>query len=680
MLPFSDRLEPRTVLELLSRSLPYYIESWHQVNDEMGIFGASEPRSFNMQAFEHSSPVIEYVIRPHLQICCILASYIWKEEDALLTLGTGIEKDGIIRMIACGLSWACETHLTGSLDVENFLERKRWGENWRSSLWASMMGLCAVLCKQYVPGAILAKIHKILAFEADRFIDVTPPSGSGIDTKLEENAMDSLVMAWAMALNEGHPHQTQWERSLSLWAINIASCIQDMADHSEYLGKSAAKFVSTENVYPDMTAENHGFFHPDILSYGMWIVLAKAAFKLTGREPPFCLSRKNHQKTFDILLRFCLPNGMLYAPSGQDLPMFMPRPFALAWGLINNDPRAHSLTIKLMSWMDSLLVATDHNPGPWVFGFAPSYEGWELLFQSQVGFELAMLAAIPFQKEFGAYSVGHLENAVETRHIYPYIEVCFRRNVRVTRSVSWKSLGGHPIIGISIHSNPELLIADRAGLLGIPCVDQPLRQCDVAFHNDHYQRDGFDTGGRIRYIGTGGEALLKRDIRVLTWGEDGLMIFDRIIAEKDLVVQDHHLSPLFIVNDFWTKNHIDFLSGSLRETFFADQQKCREVDCPSPWASIGNSLVYQLVWGREKGLVYVPSGRRNTPPYWKNCRLDMLAVRLENRPVKAGDTIYQIGFFVGAGIGPRPFKCAGEAGEFFSGLVIMDGKNTVGFD
>jgi hypothetical protein len=680
MLPFSDRLEPRTILELLSRSLPYYIESWHPIDDAMGIFGVSQPQSFNMQAFEYSSPVIEYVIRPHLQVCCILASYIGNEEDALVSIGSGVDKSEIIRMVVRGLAWACETHVTGSIDVEHFLERKRWGENWRSSLWASMMGLCVILCQKHIPADILEKIRKILAFEADRFIDVAPPSGCHIDTKLEENAIDSLVMAWAMAINTGHPHEKLWEQSLSIWAINIASCIQDKADHGEYRGSSAAKFVSTENLYPDMTAENHGFFHPDILSYGMWIVLAKAAFKFTDKEPPACLRRKNHQKTFDILLRFCLPNGMLYAPAGQDLPVFFPRPFALAWGLLNNDPRAHSLTVKLLSWMDSFLVAKEHNTGPWVFGFEPAYEGWELLFQSQVGFELALLAVIPYPMEFGVFSVGQLENAVETRHIYPYVEVCYRRNVRVTRSVAWKALGGHPMIGLSVHSYPELIFPDRAGLLGIPSTVDPIKQWDVAFHNDHYQRDGFDTCGRIRYFSARGEALLSREVRVLTWGDDGLVVFDRVSAEKDVGITDQFLSPLYIVNDFWTKNHIDFMSGSLRETFFADQQKCREVDCPSPWASIGNSLLFQFVWGREKGLVYVPSGKRNTPPYWKNCRLDMLAVRLESRSVKAGETVYQAGFFVGAGIGPRPFKCAGEAGEFFSGLVIMDGKNTVGFD
>ena len=42
--------------------------------------------------------------------------------------------------------------------------------------------------------------------------------------------------------------------------------------------------------------------------------------------------------------------------------------------------------------------------------------------------------------------------------------------------------------------------------------------------------------------------------------------------------------------------------------------------------------------------------------------------------------MYTVGYYLGAGKGPRPFKAAGNAGEFFKGLVIMDGKITVGLD
>ena len=680
MFSFSEKLDPHTILELLKRGLPYYIESWHAIDENLGMFGAIAPAAFNMQSMGSSSPVIEYVIQPHLHICCILAAYLYKEDYAALKAAAGVTREDTVRMLTCGLNWACETHLSGSLDVEPFLERKRWGENWRSSLWAAMLGLCAHLARPLLSERLMEKIKTVLAFEADRFIDVDPPAGCGTDTKLEENALDTMVMAWAIVLNEGHPHEQQWLRSLSLWSLNTASCVQDMADHSEYLEKSVAHYATTQNLYPDMTAENHGFFHPDVLTYGIWTVLAMAAFALNKKEPPACLSRKNHQKTFDVLLRFCLPSGVLYAPAGQDCPFFLPRPFALAWGLWNNDPRAHSLTIKLVSWMDAVLVADNSHAGPWVFGFEPAHEGWELLFQSQVGFELAMLAIVPFSKECRFYSSGQLENAVDTRHIYPYIEVCYRRNVRVTRSVAWKALGNHPIIGLTIHSYPELIVPYKADLLGIPVLDEHIKRHDVLFHNDYFQKDGFDTRGRIAYYGAGGARLLRRDVRALTWGDDGLVVFDRIIAEKEVKVEDQYLSTLYLVNDFWTKSHIDFCSGSLRETFTTNQKRPREVSCPSFWASIENSLLFQFVWGRTKGLVYVPAGKRNAPAYWKNCRLDLLAVRLDEHYAQRGDIVYQVGFFVGAGKGPRPFKCAGEAGEFFSGLVIMDGKNTAGLD
>ena len=680
MLHFSEKLDPHPVFELLSRGLRYYLKSWHDLDEDLGIFGAINPLSFNMESIASSSPVIEYVICPHVHICCILASYLHGQEFELLGSVTGKPKDEIVRIVRNGLRWACETHLSGSVDIESFLERKRWGENWRSGLWAAMMGLCAHLAKDFIGLELQEKVKRVLAFEADRFIDVDPPSGCGLDTKLEENALDTLVISWAIAMNGAHPHHAQWQRALAIWSLNVASCIQDGADHSEYLEKSVDHFSSTQNLFPDMTSENHGFFHPDIMSYGMWIVLSMAAFSLNNADPPSCLFRKNHQKTFDLLLRFCLPSGMIYAPAGQDLPFFLPRPFALAWGLWNNDPRAHSITIKLLSWMDEVLVPSEKNSGPWVFGFEPVHEGWELLFQSQVGFELAMLAVLPFPKEFRFFTSGQLENAVETRHIYPYVEVCYRRNVRMTRSISWKALGNHPIIGLNVHTSPNLVVPYKADLLGIPSLSDHIKHWEVVFHNDYFQKDGFDSSGRIHYYNKNGERLLRRDIRVLTWGDDGLMVFDRIFAEKDYKVEEHYLSPLYLVNDFWTKNRIDFCSGSLRESFTPAQKKFREISCPSFWASIENSLLFQFVWGRTKGLIYLPAGKRNAPPYWKNCRLDMLAVRVEEQYGIAGDVVYQVGFYVGAGKGPRPFKCAGEAGEFFSGLVVMDGKNTVGLD
>ena len=47
---------------------------------------------------------------------------------------------------------------------------------------------------------------------------------------------------------------------------------------------------------------------------------------------------------------------------------------------------------------------------------------------------------------------------------------------------------------------------------------------------------------------------------------------------------------------------------------------------------------------------------------------------------KKGDIAYEVGFFIGAGKAPRPFKSAGSCGQFFKGIVVMDGKNTAGLN
>jgi hypothetical protein len=385
MLQLSDKFESQKILSLLTRALPYYLKSWHDLDETHGLFGALDPQTHNMRSMSISSPVIEYVIRPHLQVLYIFSAYLGSPETIGL-LESACNADKVRDMIVKGIRWACDTHLTGTVDVDSFLERKRWGENWRSGLWASLLGLCGHLAGSLLPDELKTAIARVIAFEADRFIGVLPPSGCEVDTKVEENAQDTLVLAWALNLCQSHEHHALWEQALHTWAVNIATCITDKTDHSDYFGKSLSSWISTETLFPDMTAENHDFFQPEVLTYGMWIVLSMAVYSLYNKEIPEFLTRKNHQETFDVLLRFCLPNGMLYMPGGQDIPFFIPRPFALAWGLWNNDPRALLLTEKMLAWMESMLLPTEANPGPWVFGLPQAYEGWELFFQSQAGF------------------------------------------------------------------------------------------------------------------------------------------------------------------------------------------------------------------------------------------------------------------------------------------------------
>ncbi len=678
MLQFAESIEPTKILTLLSRSVPYYLKAWKDFDDECGLFGTTDPSHFNMKSIGTSSPVIEYVILPHIHILCILAAFV--QRDALSILKDHCSSEGMRRYINKGIMWLCNTHITGNTDVSSFLTRKRWGENWRSGKWAALLGLCAFMCKDILKEELYKRVLSILAFEADRFIKVSPPTGYAFDTKLEENALDVMVLAWAINLLPEHSHRHEWNRVMQIWALNIATSPDCLSDHTEFFDKSRAHWITTQTLYPDFTAENHGFFNPDVLTYGMWLVLSKAAFTFLDNETPEVFNNSTHQKVFDILLRFCLPNGMLYAPGSNDFPLFIPRPFALAWGLWNNDSRSQRVTACTLNWMANKLLQSPSEEESWIPGFEHHYEGWELLFQSQVGFELALLAALPFKKEQPLYTIGQIENTSESNHLFPFIQICHHRNTRITRSLAWKALGKHPVIGINVHSNSEILVPYKANLLGIPSINESISSWDVAYHYECKRKNGFDSYGRINYFSPQGKRCLIRDMRVVTWGDDGLIVFDKIVANAHIRFEEQYLSPLYLVNDHWTNNTINLQSGSLQETIKTDDIIKRHISCPSHWASIEHNILVQLIWGRDKGLTYIPGNKRNAPRYWNNCRLDMLALYVEGKDCSPGDTAYEIGFFIGVGKGPRSFKYAGACQDFFKGLVIMDGKNTLGFD
>lgn len=666
---FNELFESEQVLDLLSRSLNDLLKS----QSDEGLFGSISPKTFNMESLHSSSPVIEYVIRPHVNILTIISAFIYHDYFPA-HVSENLSKDKAIKHVIKGLEWLCDSHITGNKNIEQFLERRRWGENWRSGLWAALTGLCAFLTEKHIPEELKKQVDRVVVFEANRFIDVLPPDGCQYYSRAEENAQDSLILSWAINSLPNHDNNTKWKKTLNIWALNIATSIADHADHRKYMDRSVAHWVNTTTLFPDMTTESHGFMSLETLSYTMWIVFAMASYKMHGNKIPEVFYRKNHQDTFDILLRFCLPNGMLFSPGGSDQPLFIPHPLLLAWGLWNNDPRALKITSTTLNWMQDKLKTR------WVEGLTDSNDGWNLFFRSQPALELALLSILPFPKEQKFYSMGQIENAVDTRQIYPYVEIAYRRNVRTTRSVAWKALGNHPLISLNIHSYPELLAPLTANMLGIPRSKPAIKFWETAHHEEILKKHGFDTFGLINYHDENRNLIMHREIRAFAWGEDGIIVFDRITADTNISIHDQYLSPVYLVNDIWTGNNLKLMSGSLKESINSSMGNNRPISCPSFWLSIEDRFLFQFIWNKTKGLTYLPGNEKNAPAFWKNSILDTIGTHVEESTFKKGDTIYETGFFVGSGKSPRPFKSAGVGKEFFKGIVIMDGKETVGLD
>jgi len=677
----SEQFPQRRIIELLARGTAFFESCWQQIDQDVGIFGELEPEFYNMSKMPRSSPAIEYIIRPHTQCLCTLAVIATSAHGKQL-LAEKIDETSLIKKFEDGLRFLVQSHVLGDRDITQFPGRKRWGQNWRSALWTSQMALTTVLMAPRLPSQLLEQIYTVLAFEADRFIDIIPPDGHNPDCRLEENAIDTTVLSWALHLMPEHEHAGQWQQALRLWALNIATVANDRFDFRQYRETSIADCIETTTLFDDFTALNHGFFSPEVLQYHRWVVFSMLAAQLSGQNVPQELLLKNHQKTYDVLLQFCLPTGLFYTPGATDAPLLCYSPFALCWGLRRGEPTSVRLTERMLNGLEQN-GQDDSSCTPFVTGLLPGKGGWNLYWQSFVAFDLALLIVTPdspLKTTTPTKTVG-IEVPLGLKNYYRYAQICMRRSTKSTASVSWNTLSNHPIVGYVNHSLPFHTLAIEHNLLQAPLISESRMLTRVCFHHDKITRDGFDCWATLSYHSVdSAEVFISRQVRIRTLAEDGLFIFDSAVAHKPLTLKKQLFWQLHIVNDYPTAERLCVQSGSLEQQVKAIPTVQTTTHLPMNWATINEYLLYQVFWGETNGMCYQRNFKPNRPAYWNNCSVDMLGVQLPEKKYAAGEKVFQKGLFIGTGKNPRPFKVSKEHGKFFKGLVVIDGKTTYSFE
>lgn len=666
----TTRLERELLVPFLRSALKYYEESWQEIGDDTGLFGEYDPSMFNMRSLQFSSPVIEYVVRPHAQILVALAAVIQGDN------GPGTEEEERsrrIHMLNCGVRWMCRTHLTGDLDVETFLSRRRWGENWNSSLWASALAMTCQFAEAALDPDLQEAVRLVVAFEANRFVETLPPNGRRGDSKAEETVKDAMVIAWAMAMMPDHPAWAEWEHTFKTYALNVASTAYDHGDFSDLDGHAVNSYITTVTMHPDFTLESHGFFHPDFLTYTQWLTAASLAFQVSDREPPAYLLRHAHDRAAEHFMNCCISNGYPWPIGGQDWPLWILKPYSFAYSMARGDRIALKTLLHLLSLLADFQEKS--GDGRFIPGLPKTRGGWGLSYESQIGFELALLYFTKFPDDLIVPSAGRFEKAQEATEIFPYVQTMIGRNGKVLRSFTWNNLLGLPCGFVVPQSKPFLVggvpdsLVGKLELNGVKAVPKVL-------HHQETVRDGFETSGEMLYLDPYGTKLLAREMRVYTWSEDGILLFDRLTALCDLTVESEEACPLYIVNDDITNNAINIVSGSLEESYTNPSDQDGDHVMPNEWVVTEDLLLYQLFWGMEKGILYHKSSDRAQPPYWKNARMDRIFIRGPRGKFEGGQVIREFGLYVGLGKGPRRFKVNGEPGRFFKGLILIDNRNT----
>lgn len=211
-----------------------------------------------------------------------------------------------------GLRYASSTHLTGDAKC---VDGKQWGHGWQTNLWAGSLGFTCALLEDQLPADLVAACKRVVGDEADFRAAFPPASGFRGDSKAEENAWNSNIVALAAAWLHNDPRAPEWLRSAKQYLVNTYT----VADST---GDPLASWVTTQTCLPTFSVENHGFFHPSYqmvsgMSLGDSFLYARLTNPAVAAElKPF--AEHNVRPVWRTLSRVMLDSGELAYPSGLD--------------------------------------------------------------------------------------------------------------------------------------------------------------------------------------------------------------------------------------------------------------------------------------------------------------------------------------------------------------------------
>ncbi|MBN2292267.1 MAG: hypothetical protein JXM70_07575 [Pirellulales bacterium] len=295
----------------------------------------------------------EYCIRPNTSTLVGLAVLRrWGPYEAEVV---GVSRDQLLdEYIIPMMRYLVATHSTGDRTTG---DGKPWGDAWQSAHWAYALGRAAWFVWDDLPADVRNGVRRVVAHEAGRFVDATPPHGMKRDTKAEENAWSSRIFSAAVLLMPNDVRRKVWEEAFVRWAISSFMRPSDAQCRQIVDGKPVADWFTGACIFEDSTCENHGFVHPGYMGCIGITLCCHIDFRLSGRVAPRAVAW-NASGIYENLKWMATPDGGYIYPSGQD------------WALFRNPQKA-----LLHLLMASFEGDTD--------GWSLAQQGWEAMDRMQ---------------------------------------------------------------------------------------------------------------------------------------------------------------------------------------------------------------------------------------------------------------------------------------------------------
>lgn len=547
-----------------------------------------------------------------------------KYSDAL----SDAERAEYLGKATAAIRYAVATHKTGTQECPN---GKRWGGSWQSALWAGTAGFGAWLLWDQLDSALQQEVERVIASEADRFLEGRPPGGRWGDTKAEENGWNLICISLAANMFPAHPHTAAWNDKAIEYMMNTLSAPQDLQDLTRVDGRPVREWVTTENLHPDFTLENHGFFHPSYVACSSYF-LTQTAMHYTYAHRPVPQAATHHlMDTWKMLENFLLPWAESAFPQGMDWEfhgLSFINLFA-SLGSYQKDPLAARMEQTCLQYMRAWQTMCRGDlavPGSRL-GFTRHAICAE---QAAYGYLAHKLFGPPVREVAARKAASELRGV----RYYDCLDLVTHRTGSKWFSFSWKNrvMGLLVPIAEGHEGNPFFSVPVVDGFVGAlelsPKGDTKLK---VLEHSWRPTADGFETSGTLLLNG----GRLRQTLRITSVGERTVVYQDCLTALAETTVARERGVPLGIENDQ--------VSGGRRVVYHRDGATVFDWTKPQPpapipgdWANLDGQLGVVVAAG--SGISYVQS--TGYDPHTGVCA-DVLCCSFSNGPrhFQAGDQV-----------------------------------------
>ena len=355
---------------------------------------------------------------------------------------------------------------------------KPWKNQWQSALWAASAGQAAWLLWDDLDARERWLAARMICDEADRFVAATPPSRIDRDTKAEENAWNSQVLALAFNMFPQHPSRARYWDAAVRWQLSSFATSSDVTSPRVIEGKPLREWLAAAgvgaNLHDDYTLENHDRVHPDYMSSTRTLLTQKLFYDWAGNAPPASL-RFNAADVYVNLKRLTLPDGGFVYPNAQDWHLHRNADWFdvhAAMAILFDDPQAARLMRICLETAEKMLARGDGQGGDRGGGAGPGAAGIYAEGETNFASSQAMLLELFADAYLLLRAHGEGPPPVDEPQLWQELAAVRRFDAgkfivaRTPRSVATFSYG-RQVMGLVLPLRKDLLLApnDR-GLIG----------------------------------------------------------------------------------------------------------------------------------------------------------------------------------------------------------------------